>query len=202
MNDPYIYKTEEIGTEIDLSKGKYVNTEYKDGKVALKIRDYTVDGEPIYYEEGYYESEVIDMIGKFSDFKHVARNIETPENGSYEIMTKSSEDNRDWDDYVPLQPDTDLIDSPVARYVQIKVILYASRERDTRTALDFKPEDEKMFERNYNVKFNNKLTLDFSPSMNMDYDDTWDDEGHLFRLRLNSNDVKRIDSLRAHIVNG
>jgi hypothetical protein len=188
----------DIGIPIDLSKGTFNNVEYVDGKLQLteKDEDETLpNGKKIYNEYGFWESEVIDLVDAFKDFDRIVANVINHTKDKITIYTRTSSDGFSWTPYVPINIDN-TIASPIGRYIQIKVSFTSGVTDELITVDDFNSGDEVKFESNEFVQFDGKLSLRKSYEYDMTKDNTWSEEGSLFRKVIPKSKLKKINTIQ------
>jgi hypothetical protein len=188
----------DVGIPIDLSKGTFDNVEYVDGKLQLteKNEDETLpNSKKIYNEYGFWESEVIDLVDAFKDFDRIVANITNHTKDKITIYTRTSSDGFSWTPYVPINIDN-TIASPIGRYIQIKVSFTAGVTDELITIDDFNSGDEVKFESNEFVQFDGKLSLKKYYEFDMTKDNTWIEEGSLFRKVIPKSKLKKIDTIQ------
>ncbi|MGG0667635.1 hypothetical protein ABE073_03810 [Lederbergia citrisecunda] len=188
-------ETKEIGIPLGIDKGTFNNTEYISNSIQLKEIGRTDSDEPVYVEEGYWESEVIDLVDKFREYDKVALSKTQDGNSVYAILTKTSDDGINFTDYIATTPDGK-IQAETKRYIQIKIVLYAGFVSDTLKISSF---DSALEVNNWNntsfVEMSDGLKLKKNYSFEMIKDTSWDNEGSLLRKTVNINDWKKINSL-------
>lgn len=184
--------TQEIGIPIDLSKGNFIDTEIRDGKLQLKLLATDDSGNGIYPDTGYWESEVIAIKDKIKAFKRISKNIEVKGTGTYKIYTRSSPNQSFWTPYVEINSDS-TINSPPDSFAQVKIELFATRTDATRTIDDF----------NKNGKYDNKYVNSSGGFLELKKDygltgvrnESWVGEGVLFSTLIEKSKFKKINKL-------
>lgn len=187
----------DIGIPVDLSKGTFSNVEYVDGKLQLaeKYENETLpNGKKIYHEFGFWESEVIDLVDTFKDFDRIAVDITNYTKDKITIYTRTSSNGFTWTSYIPINSDN-TIASPIGRYIQIKVSFTAGITDEIVTVDDFDSGDEVKFEQNDFVQFDGKLSLKKEYEYMMTKDNSWSEEGSLFRQIIPKSKFKKIDTI-------
>lgn len=115
----------EIGLPIGVS-GTHNNTEIDSATGYLRLVQVDTDGQgnPVYAEEGTWVSDVINLEDKFHDFEKVfASNIDNG-TSSFAILTRVSDNNIDWSDWVAVGYDGAIL-SDTKQYIQVRVDLFA-----------------------------------------------------------------------------
>lgn len=192
-------ETKEIGIALGVGLGTYSNTEYINGVIKLTEITTTTSGESIYSSEGYWESEVIDLVDKFQDFDKVVLSKTHMNSDTIGVFTRTSDDGISFDNYVSVTV-TGNIQSNTRRYVQVKIIFYAGYELTNFTLSDFDNiSDVNLFDKPYYIDSSGgvlKLKRDYNLMMTRDI--SWTEEGYLFRksitkaewLKLNKINIK------------
>ncbi|MGZ7444955.1 hypothetical protein [Paenibacillus sp. TH7-28] len=185
--------TQEIGIPIDLTKGTFVNTEIKDGKLQLREVGIDDNGNSIFVDTGHWESEIINIKDKFTAFKRVARDVISKGSGSYKIYTQSSTDRITWTDYVEINYSDGSILSPVGLFARIKIEITANRINSTRTVDDFNEQGK------YNNDYLNISNgyLEFKKNYVLDgvKDEAWTNEGKVFVSYVEKSKFKKVINL-------
>lgn len=184
----------DIGIPIDLTKGVFNNVEIVNDKLQLSEREVLPNGKKRYYEFGFWESEVIDLVDVFKDFDKIVANIINKTNDKIAIYTRTSSDDLSWTNYVPINQDN-TIASPIGRYIQIKVTFTAGETDELIIVDDFNNGDEVKFTPNEFVSFDGKLGLKKEYEYDMLKDINWTDAGTLFRQVIKKSKLKKIDSI-------
>lgn len=117
---------QEIGIVIDLSKGTFTNTQYKDGALQLMPRMNDGDGKIIYADYGYWESEEILIQDKIASFKNVVRTITATGSASFKIYVKTSNDGFTWGSYI-LVPANGTVSNAPLKYAKIKIEIFSDK---------------------------------------------------------------------------
>jgi hypothetical protein len=183
-----------VGIPIDLSKGTFNNVEYVNGKLQLSTTETLPNGKKRYYDFGFWESEVIDLVEKYKDFDRLVSNLTKQTNDNITIYTRTSSDMFSWTSYTPLNQDN-TIASPIGRYIQIKVSFTAGQTNEILTVDDFNSGDDNKFLPNDFVQFDGNLSLKKNYSYTMNKDNTWNDEGQVFRVSIPKTQFKKIDTV-------
>ncbi|RXZ78218.1 hypothetical protein EBB07_29630 [Paenibacillaceae bacterium] len=183
---------QEIGIEIDLSSGTFINTVYKDNMLQLVSDGQDADGNSIYAETGEWESEIILIKDKIKAFKNVVKTAHKSGNAYTVIYTQSSEDSFEWTNYVEVGEGYEIF-SPAQKYARIKVVFYAEKVNANFFVDDFKNSN----------KFNNEFTNYDDGKLELKKDYTYKmlktveyDEGCVYVKRVQVNDFKKIDKIR------
>lgn len=185
-------ETKEIGISFGVDKGKYVNTEYVDGKISLK----KVTGSDVNFEkEGYWQSDVIDIVGKFKEYDKIALTKTQFTKDLYLVETRTSDDGIIFDPYIALSVGGHIL-STKRRYIQIKITFYAGELEENVVVDDFSTEASlDNWDSNYISVNAGELKLKTNYSFAMTKDDTWVDEGALFRQPIQKSKFKQINTL-------
>ncbi|MEK4427851.1 hypothetical protein MHB54_01180 [Paenibacillus sp. FSL M7-0802] len=183
----------EIGIPIDLTKGKYENTIYKDGKLQLVELQKSDTGKIVYASNGSWQSEIIYIADKIKAFEKVVKNtIVSGTTSTFKISTQSSIDGTEWSPYVEVGTDGS-VQSPTNTYARIKIELFSSpTENLIFTVDDFN-------DNHYDNAFLNTSQdyLEMKRSYILDYvkDSAWTEDGQLHRVTIDKSIWKKIDSL-------
>lgn len=126
-------ESKEIGLSIGLS-GTHYNTEIDavTGYLKLKNIDIDANGNPLYADEGYWISDVINLGDIFGDFDKVFATEVINGASSLAVQTRVSDDGNDWSNWTPVAMDG-TIQSDTKQYVQVKINLYAGFVHDVFT---------------------------------------------------------------------
>lgn len=148
--------------------------------------------------EGYWESEVIDLVDKFRDYDRVALSKEQQTKDNYAILTRVSDNGIEFDDYIATTPDGK-VQSEMKRFIQIRVVFFAGLLIEEKTLHSFESESEiEDWENNKYITIDSEshvLKIKRDYDLIMEKDTTWIEDGTLHRKLINRNEWKRIDSL-------
>ena len=183
-------ESKEIGLVFGLS-GKHTDTRVDEttGFLTLAIVDVDIFGYPVYAEEGYWESDVIDFAEKFLDYDKVFITSTNMGADTYAIQTRVSDDSVTWSEWKPIALDG-TIQSDTKRYIQVKILLFAGFVTDTFAISNTD------FEKNEFVEADNtgiKLKRDYKYDMSLDT--AWTEEGSLHRKLITRDEWVRIDKM-------
>lgn len=183
---------QEIGIPVDLSKGTFANTEYKDGKLQLKAAYADDNGQIMYVPEGYWISETIKIADKVKAFEYIAKNISG--SGTYVIYTQSSADGFSWSEWQELGSDASIL-SPKDYYAKIKIFIYAHSADATFVLEGFESPVDNPF------LITNTGTLEFKKTYTdqMTKDSSWTNGGALFAGLVKKTAFKKVDSLQIKV---
>lgn len=189
--------TQDVGIKIDLTKGKHTNTVYDETtkKIALqKLRTTYDEKENIYAREGFWVSDIMDLVDKYTSLENLALTSEL--NGAeYTAYTRTSIDNITWDEFVAINSSGKMMSVP-RRYVQVK-IAFKGKITDYQEPLhDFTVKDVEKFKENEFINFGGNLELKREYEYKMSKDDTWKSDGSLFRKKIKNTKFKKIDSIK------
>lgn len=120
-----ILERKEIGLSIGVS-GTHNNTEIDSVTGHLRLAQVDTDGSgnPIFAEEGTWISDVINLEDKFADFEKVFSSSLDKGSSSIAILTRVSDNNMDWSDWVAVGYDGAIL-SDTKQYIQIRIDLFA-----------------------------------------------------------------------------
>jgi hypothetical protein len=112
-----------------------------------------------------------------------------------EIYTATSTDNQTFTDYEPLNSD-DTIASPDGRYIKVKIVLPAAAGLKEQPVYDFSANDESVkFQENNYIDFTNSLKLKTNYIENMIIDDSYTEEGTIFKTTIDKTKFQSIDKI-------
>ncbi|KAF6565475.1 hypothetical protein G9G63_09975 [Paenibacillus sp. EKM202P] len=183
----------EIGIPIDLSKGKYENTIYKDGKLQLVELQKSDTGKIVYASSGSWQSEMFYIADKIKAFEKVVKN--TIVNGTtsmFKISTQSSADGTEWSPYIEVGTDGS-IQSPTNTYARIKIDLLSSPTENLNFTVDEFNDDR--YTNEYLNTSNDYLEMKRSYTLDYVKDSTWTEDGQLYRTTIDKSTWKKVDSL-------
>lgn len=185
---------QEIGIPIDLSKGSFTNTIYKDAKLQLVQQGVDGDGRPVYMDNGYWESDNIVINDKIQAFKNVVKTISVVGGAIYKIYTKTSDDGFTWGTYAETASDG-TVNSLPAKYAKIKIELLAERQ-DSNFFID----KFDVADRYVNELVNSESgVLELKKTYNFDMQKTSQDaDGVMFLQPIAKTKFKKIDSLESN----
>jgi len=120
-----ILERKEIGLPIGVS-GTHNNTEIDSVTGHLRLAQVDTDGSgnPIFAEEGTWISDVINLEDKFADFEKVFSSSLDKGSSSIAILTRVSDNNMDWSDWVAVGYDGAIL-SDTKQYIQIRIDIFA-----------------------------------------------------------------------------
>ncbi|MDY8021293.1 hypothetical protein [Paenibacillus polymyxa] len=183
----------EIGIPIDLSKGKYENTIYKDGKLQLIELQKSDTGKIVYASSGSWQSDMIQIADKIKSFEKVVKNtIVNGTTSTFKIYTQSSIDGIEWSPYLEVGTDGS-IQSPTNTYARIKIVLFSSpTENLSFTVDDF---NDNRYTNDYLNTSNDYLEMKRNYTFDYVADLTWSEDGHLYRKTIDKAIWKKVDSI-------
>lgn len=188
-------ETKEIGIDTGIESGTYHNTERVDGSVQLRRAGETKEGEVIYHLEGYWESEIIDLVGKFKEYDKIALSKKQGKKDKYAILTRVSSDKKNFSEYVATTPDG-RVQSKMKRYIQIKLVFYAGlKNQEVLISYFNSPESVEEWANNQFVETGESLKLKKDFLYDLNKDNSWSEEGSLHRKKMDKNNWGRIDSM-------
>lgn len=129
--------THEVGLPLDLSKGTFVDTEYVDGFLQLKVMKISDKGNAIYAESGYWESEAIGIKDKITAFKRISKTSELVNGATYKIFTSSSEDRSVWSSWEEIDYIDGTIKSPKNNFAKVRIEIKSTMSDEIVTIDDF-----------------------------------------------------------------
>ena len=118
-------ETKEIGLSIGTT-GTHHKTVYDSSLNSITLEQVTVDGSgnPVYADEGYWTSEVINLGDNFSDFEKLFTTHIDSGSSNIAVETRVSNDGLTWSDWIAVALDG-AIQSETKRYIQVKISLFA-----------------------------------------------------------------------------
>ncbi len=190
-----VIETKEIGLSIGTG-GTFNNTflDSTDGKIKLAIKEFDGNGNPVYVEEGYWISNIIDLQDNFLDYEKIFADYIDNGVSNISIETRVSSDKVTWDDWVAVAYDG-AIQSETKQFIQIKITFFAGFVTDVFLISEFdNAEDKELFDSEY-IDTSNGLRLKRDYSFDMTMDSTWTDEGSLHKKVISRNEWIKIDKL-------
>ncbi|WP_107838620.1 hypothetical protein [Metasolibacillus meyeri] len=180
----------EIGLPIGVS-GTHNNTEIDAATGYLRLAQVDTDGQgnPVYAEQGTWISDVINLEDKFHDFEKVFSNSIDNGTSSIAILTRFSDNNIDWSDWIAAGYDGAIL-SDTKQYIQIRIDLSAGFVTDVFLVANSD------FESNAFVEDSNGLRLKRNYQHDMPIDSTWVDAGSLYKKKIIRDEWVRIDRLQ------
>jgi hypothetical protein len=185
--------THTIGFTVDLSKGTFNNTVFDEEMNVLRLLEVAEDesGNTVYSNSGDWISDVIDLKGSFTEFNNLIKSVAL--SGSYKIFTRTSSDSEVWDDWEEISESNDIVSEP-KRYIQLKVEIYGQLSDSTFVLDDFNGSAE--FDNAYVNYDSGVLELKKVYERDMTIDDSWTEDGYLFRKKILIDEFKKINSLK------
>lgn len=186
---------QDIGIVIDLSKGTYSNTIYKDGKLQLIELTKDDDGRPIYANYGYWESEPIVIQDKIRAFKNLVKNVVATGNAEYKTYVQTSEDGFSWNEYVETAADGTISNAP-AKFSRIKIEFFP----ESLNANFFFDKFDEVGKYDNELTNSDKGVLELKKKYSGLMED--DAENLLFRKMISSSDYKKINKIKVSLIEG
>lgn len=178
---------QEIGIGVDLSKGKFSDTAFKDNVLKLAERGKDSDGNPIYVEHGYWESEAILIQDKITAFKNVARTVNVSGGATYKLYVQTSEDGYTWSAYEETLPSGGITNAP-AKYARIKIEIFSESV------------DSNFYADKFNVKgkYDNEFvdSENGSLSLKREYTKKMELSSSVFVRTIDNSKFKKLDSIK------
>lgn len=145
-------------------------------------------------EYGEWESDIIDMVDKYTDFKNLVRVQNVYEGANVLFMTKTSDDNIVWSPYSAVNPDGS-ITSPKARYVRVKVRIYSVRGRESTVVESFSGNTH--YDKTPCVTIiDGRLAVQYVSILDFTKEESYTGGGYLYKTKILSQNAKQIDRLR------
>ncbi|KAF6620415.1 hypothetical protein HFE03_07110 [Paenibacillus sp. EKM102P] len=183
----------EIGIPIDLSKGKYENTVYKDGKLQLVELQKSNTGKIVYASSGSWQSDMIYIADKIKAFEKIVKNtIINGTTSTFKIYTQSSIDGIEWSPYAEVGTDGS-IQSPTNTYARIKIELFSSPTENLNFTVDEFNDDR--YTNDYLNTSNDYLEMKRNYTLDYVKDSAWTEDGQLYRTTIDKSTWKKVDSL-------
>lgn len=183
---------QDIGIPIDLSRGTYNNTIYKNDTLQLAELGIDADSNVVYTDNGFWESEPIVIRDKVTAFKNVARTVHVSGGASFKIYVRTSDDGYTWGSYIEVDPNGTIQNTP-ERYAQIKIEITAEKV-NANFFIDKFDETGK-----YNNKFVNSdkgvLELKKNYQYEMKQDTSYQGEGMVLRTQAPNSKFQKIDRM-------
>lgn len=182
---------------------KFDNMATTSSSYGAKIAEVEVIGKSItdwYSPTGIYESPVLDLGDNFKDIVKIDQIINIPSisvgqtSASVYIYTSTSSDNMTFSDWQPVNPDG-TITSPSARYIKVKVELIGGGEVQEKLIYDFTSTESTNFQNNDKVVFDGSLKLKIQYTEEMDIDNSFIEEGALFRKTIDKLSFKTFEKM-------
>jgi hypothetical protein len=147
-------------------------------------------------EYGEWESDIIDMVDKYTAFKNLVSTQNVFEGAKVVILTKTSEDNNVWTPYVAIGSNGSVA-SPKARYAKVKVRIYPSKNRELSVVEGFSGNinyDQTPYIKTGSGKMtvNNQKTQEFTKVTN------YTDGGFLYKTTIYVDDKRQLNKIRIH----
>ncbi|QJI52477.1 hypothetical protein [Psychrobacillus phage Perkons] len=189
-------QTKEIGVSLGVDKGTFHNTNFTTGKLQLNKVGETEDLKPLYATNGYWESEVIDLVDKFKEYDKIVLSKTQFTQDFYEVLTRTSDDNSTFSEYKVVAMDGK-VQSPTKRYIQIKINFEAGMISQEFLISNFNNVTDIQAWSNADLVETKdgvlKLKRDYVFPMAKDV--TWSSEGSLHRKKIARNEWKKINTL-------
>lgn len=115
---------QEIGFVIDLTRGTFVNTTNKDGKLQLTEMGLDANNKIIYAKQGYWESTPIVIQDKIKAFNKLVKSISIAGNASFKNYVRVSDDGYVWDDYIEVDANNTITNDSTKKYAMIKIEIF------------------------------------------------------------------------------
>ena len=171
------------------------------GTLNLKVAKLDNNGQPIYEEEGYYVSEIVDLEDKFQRFNILTpsfTNSGTTYPSTFKMETRSGSSPARLGTWLEVDPVTYEIKSPTNRYIQVRIIFYAGYEFEDEVLSDFNNEnDAKLFNGNLQlIDSTDGLKLKRNHRIKIAKTFDWNDIGTLGKYKFKESEWRRFDSFR------
>ena len=189
-------ENKEIGLPIDVS-GTHSNTQIDTttGYLTLKQIDTDGSGRPVYVDKGTWISDVIDLQDKFADFGKIFTTSVTNGNSSIAVLTRVSDNGTVWSEWIAVAYDG-TIQSDTKQFIQVRIDFFAGFVTDVFLVSEFNNvNDVNLLDNNIFIETSNGLRLKRNYEFNMTIDNSWSEEGSLYRKPITRSDWLKIDKL-------
>ena len=179
-----VIETKTLGFPIG-TNGTFNNTVLVDGKIQLGK-----DAKGVFYEEGEWISPVVDIQDNFESFGKVfASNVDSG-SSSIAVLTRTSDNGLNFDSWVAVGEDGSIL-SQKRRYISVKIVFYASWGIASVPITSIQLANDNLMVADYGGSFGLKRDHEFD----MTQDETWAEEGTIFRHAITRSDWIRIDKM-------
>lgn len=188
-------ETKEIGFAVGVN-GTHHNTIYDEisKTIQLAVSGQDDNGNKVYFNEGYWISETINLGDKFLDYEKLFITNVDNSGSSVSAETRVSNDGVTFGEWSPIAADGN-IQSETMQYIQIKVNFFAAVSVQSIVISNFKSSlDSNLFDSNY-IDTSNGLKLKRNYNFNMEKDSSWIEEGSIHRKKITRDEWIRIDKL-------
>ncbi|SCY72036.1 hypothetical protein SAMN05720606_10889 [Paenibacillus polysaccharolyticus] len=183
---------QEIGLDIDLSMGTFINTVYRDQKLRLTEQGLDVEGNVIYASSGSWESNPILIRDKFASFKGVASKMNSSAGSEYQIYWSTSDDGFQWTAYEQVQ-EQPAVPKAQAKYAKVKIEITAGQQESTFYIDNFMEKGK--YSNPYIESDSGVLSLKTKYSLKMDQKAVTS-TGMVFEQKVERAKFKKIDQIR------
>lgn len=178
---------QEIGIGIDITRGNFSNTVFKDDVLKLVQIAQDSNGNSIYVESGYWESEPIRIQDKITAFKNVARTLDVNGNATYKMYVQTSDDGLTWSEYEQTLPSGEIVNEP-SQYARVKIEIFAEKL------------DSDFYADKFDVvgKYDNEFIESESGSLSLkkNYTEKMIKDGSVFVSTIEGSKYKKLDKIR------
>lgn len=190
--------TKEIGIGLGFEKGKHFNTEFLNGKLQLKEIGINSIGKTIYADNGYWVSDVINLVDNFMKYDHIALKKEQMATDKYLIKTQTSDDGVNFSDFTDTLPDGTII-SLKKQFIRVKIELAAGFGEEELRVSDFDSTSSDKYANHDFLNINGKLLLKKTFDVTMNENSSWNEAGKVFTSRVNNGNFKKINLIKDSI---
>lgn len=174
----------EIGLPIS-NEGTFVNTVVIDDTIQISKKS-----NGLLNSDGTWTSRTVDIGDKFKEFGKLLTSDSSTGNGKIEVSTRTSADSISFESWRALSPEGDIL-STKNRYIQVRLKLIADIGELTEEITIEKINENNEFTEIIDGNLQLKRELEFD----MILDDSWMEEGILFRKLVKREDWMRIDKM-------
>lgn len=174
--------------------GTFENTELINGIVQLIEVDKDWDENPVYIHTGSWTSDIIDIGDNFSAYGKVFTSFATLDSYTTIIHSRTSSDGIDFEEW-KLADEDGTINSTKNQFIQVRIVLHAELESKTKEVSSFNSDEESAKFDNPFIDTTEGLKLKRDYLFEMTKDESWNDDGQVFRLAFNKNDWLKVNEL-------
>jgi hypothetical protein len=181
---------QEIGIPIDLSKGEFNGTIFKDGKLQLLENGVDDLGQVVYVANGYWISNIVNIQNKFHAFKNVVKNLVKEGDASCLVSVSTSENGTSWSPFVYTDENGSIVNEGVSKYAKVKIELFGSLNLSEMFV------DHSKYVSEFIDYQNNGVKIKHDYEYQMTKDNTWSEDGTLHRKLITRSDWAKIGRLQ------
>lgn len=182
-----IIESKTIGVPIG-SNGVFTNTELVNDRIQL-----SKNNEGVFYPEGMWTSRVIDIEDNFDSFGKVFVTNTNNGNSSIAVLTRTSDDGITFDQWTAIAMDGSIL-SVKRRFISVRIVFYASYGNLSIPITGIQISNNNQ----YVDGDNNSISLKRNYTYPMVLDDSWNQNGFLYRKLIDRNEWLSIDKLNVN----